>query len=121
MESVYLKAFKNICLICVLLTCFMSIGCTESGGDVVVVQTNGESSFDLSKGVVYDIDIWVKNEGSISQSARVTVELISDTGETRDSSSKTVNLQPEESKQLTFTLDGENGVDYEYTYYVEVL
>ncbi|WP_406661958.1 hypothetical protein V7O66_05440 [Methanolobus sp. ZRKC3] len=99
----------------------MAIGCTETDSDIVVVQTDIESSLDISKGVVYNIDIWVKNEGDDSQSARVTVDLISNTGNIRDSANKTVNLQPEERKQLTFILDGESGVEYDYEYRVEKL
>ncbi len=114
-----MKILKTICLICILLACFMGIGCTEEGGDVVAVQASGESSFDHSKGAVYNIDIWVKNEDTVSQTARVNVQLISNAS--RHSNSKTVDLQPDETKQVTFTFDRENGVDYDYTYYAEQL
>ncbi len=97
----------------------MALGCTET--DVVVVQTNSESSFDLSKGIVYNIDIWVKNEGSVSHNAKVTVDLISNTGETRDTNSQVVSLQPGETKKIRLDLDGENGVEYSYEYHVEQL
>ncbi len=97
----------------------MTLGCIET--DVVVVQTTSESSFDLTKGLVYNVDIWVKNEGSVSHSARVTADLISNIGETRDTSTQVVNLQPGEVKKVRLVLDGENGLEYTYEYYVEQL
>ena len=117
-----MKKLKNILVLFVLMASALFVGCTESVGGVVVVQDRAESSLDLLKGVVYDIDLWVKNEADVSKSARVTVELLAkNTGEIRDSQTQTVNLNPGETKQLTFTLDGENGIDYEYSYYVDEL
>jgi len=114
-----MKNFEKMFVLFILMAATLFVGCTESGGDVTIVQTRGESSFDLDKGVVYDIDVWVKNEASISNSARVTVELVAEnTDEVRDSQTKTVNLEPSETKQLSFTLDGESGVDYLYKSYV---
>lgn len=117
-----MKNKNKILLILVLIVSSLFVGCVESGGGIVVVQDRSEWSFDLLKGVVYDVDIWVKNEGDISKSARVTVELlVQNTGEMRDSQTQTVNLQSDETKQLTFTLDGEDGIEYEYSYYVDKL
>jgi hypothetical protein len=97
-------------------------GCLGATAGIVVVQDKCESSFSLDKGIVYDVDIWVKNEGSVSKSAEVTAELIaSSTGKVRDRSTQIVNLKPDESKQLKFVLDGENGIDYQYSYHVKNL
>ena len=116
-----MKKLKNILVLLVLIVPTLFVGCTESVG-VVVVQDRAKSSLDLLKGVVYDIDLWMENEADVSKSARVTVELLAkNTGEIRDSQTLTVNLNPSEIKQLTFTLDGENGIDYEYSYYVDEL
>jgi hypothetical protein len=113
---------NKILLILVLIASTLFVGCVESGGEVVVVQDRSEWSFDLLKGVVYDVDLWVKNEADVSKSARVTVELlVQNTGEVRDSQTQTVNLESGETKQLTFTLDGEDGIEYEYSYYVNEL
>ena len=106
-------------ILLILMVATLFVGCTEYGGDVIIVQTRGESSFDLDKGVVYDIDVWVKNEADVSNSAKVTVELVAEnTDEVRDSQTKTLNLEPSETKQLNFTLDGESGIDYLYKSYV---
>lgn len=101
-----------------VLTCSFA-GCLDAT-EIVVVQERCESSFSLDKGVVYDIDIWLKNEGSNAENAEVTVELIaSSTGKVRDSITQIVNLKPDESRKLSFVLDGEDGVDYQYSYYVK--
>lgn len=47
-------------------------GCLDAT-EVVVVQERCESSFSLDKGIVYDIDLWLKNEGSNAENAEVTV------------------------------------------------
>jgi uncharacterized cupredoxin-like copper-binding protein len=117
-----MKNENKILLILALIASSLFIGCVDSVGEVVVVQDRSEMSLDLLKGVVYDVDLWVKNEADVSKSARVTVELLAqNTGEERDSQTKTINLKPGETKQLTFTLDGENGIEYEYSYFVDEL
>lgn len=117
-----MNKYKKILLILVLIVSTLFVGCVEPDGEVVVVQDRSEWSLDLLKGVVYDIDLWVKNEAEVLKSARVTVELlVQNTGEIRDSQTQTVNLEPGETKQLTFTLDGEDGIEYEYSYYVDEL
>lgn len=63
----------------------------------------------------------MKNEGSASQNAKITVDLISNTGETRDIKSQVVSLQPNESKKVRLVLDGEDGVEYSYKYHIEQL
>ena len=104
-----------------ILVCSFA-GCVGATAGIVVVQDKCESSFSLDKGIVYNVDTWVKNEGSVSKSAEVTVELIAvSTGKVRDESTQIVNLKPGESKQLRFVLDGENGVDYQYSYHVKNL
>lgn len=111
---------KKILMILMLITSTLLVGCVESG--VVVVQDRIESSFDISKGVVYNVDLWVKNEAGSSRSAEITVKLIAEnTGEVRDTLTKTVNLNSGETKQLTFTLDGEKGIEYKYSYSVDEL
>ena len=111
---------KKILLVLVLLSSSLFAGCVDqSFGTVTVVQEKSEKSFDLLKGIVYDIDIWVKNEATVSKSARVTIELIAEsTGKVRDSKTQTVDLKSDETKHLKFTLDGEQGIDYLYKYYV---
>ncbi|ADE35986.1 hypothetical protein Mmah_0456 [Methanohalophilus mahii DSM 5219] len=111
----------KICSVLIIFIALLAIGCTGFDNEVVIVQTKGTSSFDFSKGVVYDIDVWVKNEGSSSHNARVTANLISNTDEIRDSLSKTITLQPGEKRNIEFTLDGESGVDYNYRCNVEQL
>jgi hypothetical protein len=114
-----MKNSKKLFILLILMAATLIVGCTEYGGDVIITQTRGESSFDLSKGVVYDIDVWVKNEAEVSNSATVTAELIvENTDQVRDSQTKTVNLGPSETKQVSFTLDGEDGVNYRYESYV---
>ena len=117
-----MKNKTKIILILALIASSLFTGCVESGGEIIVVQDRSQSSFDLSKGIVYDIDLWIKNEGDVSKSARVTVELLAqNTNEVRDSKTQTVNLKPGETNQITFILDGENGIEYEYSYYVNEL
>ena len=117
-----MKSETKIFLILVLIASSLFAGCVESKGEIIVVQDRSQSSFDLLKGIVYDIDLWMENEADVSKSARVTVELLAqNTNEVRDSQTQTVNLKPGETKQLTFTLDGENGIEYEYSYYVNKL
>lgn len=104
---------KSFILIGILMAVFLS-GCMASA-DIVVVDSSGEASFDLSRGVVYDIDTTVQNIGDGEGTADVTVNLISqNTGAIRDVQTQTVSLKPGQSRLLKFTLDGESGDDYSY-------
>ncbi|WP_048178316.1 hypothetical protein [Methanosarcina sp. MTP4] len=115
-----MRHISILVLVLVLLACSF-VGCIDEAG-IVVVQDRCESSFDLSKGIVYHVDLWVQNEGSVSKSSKVTAELlVENTGEVRDSETQIVNLEPGETKQITLVLDGERNIDYEYTYYVDGL
>lgn len=106
-------------LLILVLTCSFA-GCVSS--NIVIVQDRCQSSFNLERGLVYNVDLWIKNEGSSSQNVQVTVDLIaSSTGQIRNESTQIVNLQSTETKQLRFTLDGEEGVQYQYKYYTKSL
>ena len=105
---------KTFLLVAIIMAVFLS-GCMATA-DIVVVDDSGEASLDLSRGIVYDIDVMVQNIGDGEGGADVTVNLISQsTGAIRDVQTQTVNLRPGQSRQLKYTLDGEAGDDYEYT------
>jgi hypothetical protein len=115
-----MKLLPIFLLLILVLTCSIA-GCV-SYNEIVVVQDRCQSSINLEKGLVYNVDLWIKNEGSSSQNVQVTVDLISSsTGQIRDESTQIVNLQSTETKQLRFTLDGEEGVQYQYKYYTKSL
>ncbi len=79
-----------------------------------IIQTRRTKSFSREKGIVYDISVMVINEG---QSGEITVDvnlIAKKTGETRDSETETTYLGKGEQKTLSFTLDGEMGIEYEY-------
>lgn len=104
---------KNMLVVTIIIAVFLS-GCMATS-DIVIADHNGELSFDLLDGVVYDIDVIVQNVGDGEGMADVTVNLISEnSGAIRDVQTQTVNLKPGQSRQLKYTLDGEVGDEYSY-------
>lgn len=104
---------KTFLLVIIIMAVFLS-GCMATA-EIVVVDHSGDASFELSRGIVYDIDVMVQNIGDGEGVADVTVNLISQsTGAIRDVQTQTVSLKPGQSRQLKYTLDGEVGDDYEY-------
>jgi|UniRef100_A0AAT9JAV6 PBP1b-binding outer membrane lipoprotein LpoB len=101
-------------LIAVAMIAILFSGCsTPNKPDPVILQSRATPDFSLSKGVVYTIEIWVKNNG-VDGNIKVSAQLISDTGQTRDSASEVIYLKKGESTKVTLTLDGEYGVNYSY-------
>jgi hypothetical protein len=108
-----LSKTKLILSTALIVAVFLS-GCIASA-DIIVADHNGEASFDLSRGIVYDIDVIVQNVGDGEGTADVTVNLISQSsGAIRDVKTQTVNLKPGQSRQLKYTLDGDSDDDYSY-------
>jgi hypothetical protein len=98
-----------------LLATTVLSGCLESA-EIVVAGQSSETSFDLSHGIVYNVDVIVENVGDGEGSADVKVDLIADGTEViRDSQTQTVMLEPGQKRQLRFILDGEMDEDYSYT------
>jgi len=86
--------------------------------DPVVTQSTMTKGLSLSKGVTYNVIAWVKNNGADGK-IKVTAELISNTGQVRDTASKTIYLKKGQSTKVTLTLDGELGVTYTYKIHAE--
>lgn len=104
---------KSGLIITVIMAVLLS-GCLASA-EFVVTDSSGEASFDLSKGVVYDIDVIVQNVGDAEGVADVTVNLISESsGAIRDTQTQTISLKSGQSRELKYTLDGESGEEYRY-------
>lgn len=86
--------------------------------DPIITQSSASKGFSLSEGVIYKVTAWVENKGAAGQ-IRVTAELISNTGQVRDTATTVIYLDKGQSTKVTLTLDGEMGVTYSYKVYAE--
>ncbi len=110
------RIFIHILILAVLVS-----GCsTMNKPEPEIVQTKGTSDISLSKGVVYRITAWVKNNGA-SGNVRVTAELISNTGAVRDTDSKVIYIEKGQTVKVEFVLDGEAGIRYTYKVRAEAI
>jgi len=114
---------RAVILLTVLLVATSLAGCSTfnklmNRPDPVVTQSTMTKGLSLSKGVTYNVIAWVKNNGADGK-IKVTAELISNTGQVRDTASKTIYLKKGQSTKVTLTLDGELGVTYTYKIHAE--
>jgi|BioPla2DNA2_1021312.scaffolds.fasta_scaffold116216_1 hypothetical protein len=79
-----------------------------------VVHQSATESFSLSKGVVYKVNAQIRNDGSDGDVTVIAQLFDAEKGFTRDQASQRVFISSGETRQVSFTLDGEFGRDYQY-------
>jgi hypothetical protein len=108
---------KSRLLLLLLLVALVSVaGCTALfGPKPIIVRDDAQSSFSLSQGIIYNVDAWVRNDGS-DGNVIVTASLLdAEKGFTRDEASTRIYLTSGQTKKVSLTLDGEFGRDYQYS------
>ncbi|WP_292728399.1 hypothetical protein [Methanoculleus sp.] len=89
------------------------------GPDPKVVQDSATRDISLSKGLVYNVNAEIQNDGSDGD-VTVTARLIDEEkGFTRDQVSVQVFIPSGETKQVSLTLDGDVGRTYRHSVKVE--
>jgi len=103
-----------------VVSVFAGCGSPPPSPKTVIIQTQGNSDFSFSLGVIYKVTAMVRNDGD-SGTITLKAEIIADeTGQVRDSTTETIHLNSGEQLNVQFDiLDGESGESY--TYSVEIV
>ena len=104
-------------MLLLLIVALVSVaGCTALfGPKPVIVRDDAQSSFSLSKGIIYNVDAWVRNDGGDGDVIVTASLLDAGKGFTRDEASTRIYLTSGQTKKVSLTLDGEFGRDYQYS------
>lgn len=107
---------RSIHILCLVAAFFLAAGCMGlAGPDPQVVQDSATPDISLAKGLVYNVNAEVQNDGSDGD-VTVTARLIGDEkGFTRDEISVQVFIPAGETKRVSLTLDGDVGRTYRHS------
>jgi hypothetical protein len=110
----------KITLVFLVLFLILSAGCAGLlGPKPVIVSQKSTTDFSFSKGIIYNIDVTIRNDGA-DGSIKVTAELIDkNKGFVRDRGSNSIYLKKGQTGTAQIILDGEIGRDYSYRVEVE--
>ena len=106
---------KRILILGLVAVLVLATGCMGLGGpNPRVVQDSATTDISLSKGLMYNVNAEVQNDGGDGD-VTVTAALIDEEkGFTRDQVSTKVFIPAGETKRVSFTLDGDIGRKYQY-------
>ncbi|PKL62689.1 MAG: hypothetical protein CVV31_04905 [Methanomicrobiales archaeon HGW-Methanomicrobiales-2] len=111
---------RPILILSLVAVLVLAAGCIGLvGPNPKVVQDSATRDVSLSKGLVYNVNAEIRNDGSDGD-VTVTARLIDEEkGFTRDEVSVQVFIPAREIKQVSLTLDGDVGRTYRHSVKVE--
>lgn len=106
---------RQIFILGLVAVLVLTAGCMGLGGpNPKIVEDSMVTDLSLSKGLGYTVNAVIQNDGA-DGAITVTMKLIDEEkGFVRDEASTVISIPSGETKEVSLTLDGDIGRDYDY-------